>query len=529
MLPITEVTERSMSRLSLLASAVSVALCGSGAAMAASIDWPTYGFTSLRSNYNPSETAITPATVTGLTPLWSFNAKAFDTSIGTSINPNGDTLGGQPIVAANVTTASGTTDLVLIGDNSGTFFALDANTTTATGSVIWYRSLGTTAVGAPVNKAYGIRSTAALDHSGTGTVYVGDATQVYGLALTTGAILPGWPVSTVAAGAPSTDGFMHDALNFVDKYVVVGTSGVGIDQPPYYAKVAFISTSLHKVVASWYPMTGNDTLPTVSGGGIWGWGGIAIETGDKAGGIYVATGNAVGTPLQQVDDAENIVNLNTKNLKLVGAATPTFAAQGDDDYGSTPLVFTPQGCGTKLVAVKSKTGMMVVDTVAADGSLAVGQTLTVTTPGGTDFKGTAAWDPVDQLVLVTNDQAGPAPYGAGLVAFHAACTAPYLSFAWQTISQNGTPIMVNGGQISSPTVINGLAFFGAEDLAGDARSVVYAVLTAPVGSQPAGTIVWTSKLITGTFDSALPTVVNGKLLFSTVSTQPTLYAFGLPD
>jgi hypothetical protein len=51
----------------------------------------------------------------------------------------------------------------------------------------------------------------------------------------------------------------------------------------------------------------------------------------------------------------------------------------------------------------------------------------------------------------------------------------------------------------------------------------------PVGSQPAGTIVWTSKLITGTFDSALPTVVNGKLLFSTVSTQPTLYAFGLPD
>jgi hypothetical protein len=518
-----------MSRLILLASAAAVTLLNGGAAVAASIDWPTYGFTPLRSNYNPSETAITPATVGGLTPLWSFNAKTFDTGIGTPINPSGGTLGGQPIVAAGVPTANGTTDLVLIGDNNGTFFALDANTTTSTGSVVWYRSLGTQAVGAPVNAAYGIRSTAALDHSGSGTVYVGDATQVYALSLTTGATLTGWPVSTVAAGAPSTDGFMHDALNFVDKYVVVGTSGIGIDQPPYYAKVAFISTKAHKVVANWYPLTGNSTLPTTSGGGIWGWGGIAIETGDKAGGIYVATGNAVGTPLQQIDYAEDIINLSTKDLKMVGAATPTFAAKGDDDYGSTPLVFTPQGCGTKLLAIKSKTGMMVVDTVGADGSLAVGQTLTVTTPGGTDFKGTAAWDPADQLVLVTNDQAGPAPYGAGLVAFHVSCSAPYLSFAWQTIERNGTPIMVNGGQISSPTVINGLAFFGAEDLAGDSKSVVYAVLTAPYGGQPAGTIVWASKTISGTFDSAMPTVVNGKLLFSAVSAQPTVYAFGLPD
>ena len=130
------------------------------------------------------------------------NAKNFDTGIGTPINPNGGTLGGQPIVAAGVSTASGTTDLVLIGDNNGTFFALDANTTTPTGSVVWYSSLGTSMAGDPVDKPYGIRSTAALDHTGAGTVYVGDGTQVYGLALTTGAVLPGWPVSTVAAGAP---------------------------------------------------------------------------------------------------------------------------------------------------------------------------------------------------------------------------------------------------------------------------------------------------------------------------------------
>ena len=321
---------------------------------------------------------------------------------------------------------------------------------------------------------------------------------------------------------------MHDALNFVDNYVVVGTSGIGIDQPPYYAKAAFISTKLHKVVANWYPMTGSGTLPTISGGGIWGWGGIAIETGDKVGGIYVATGNAVGVPAQQIDYAENIVNLSTKDLKMVGAATPTFGAKGDDDYGSTPLVFTPRGCGTKLVAIKSKTGMMVVDTVGADGSLAVGQTLTVTTPGGTDFKGTAAWDPADQLVLVTNDLAGAAPYGAGLIAFHASCAAPYLSFAFATTTRDGNPIMLNGGQISSPTVINGLAFFGAEGVAGNGNSTVYAVLTAPYGGQPAGTIMWASKNIVGTFDSALPTVVNGKLMFSSVSAQPTVYAFGLP-
>ena len=492
-------------------------------------DWPTYGFDSLRTSYNPKETALSVATVHGLKQLWEFNAGAFDKALNKQFSSSAGVIGGQPIVAGGVTTAAGTTDLVLVGDNNGTFFALDANSTDPTGSVVWYRSLPLKIVGAPINKAYGIRATAALDPRGAGIVYVADNVQVYGLDLATGATLAGWPVADEPADAPDTDGEIHDALNLVADNIYFGTAGVGYDQPPFYGRVSSISTLTQKVTSSWYSLSGTSQQPTLSGGGVWGWGGVAVDT-QSSGGIYVATGNVAGNPPQQQVYAENVIHLKRNLTTILGAATPTFPPTGDDDYGSTPLVFTPAGCSTKLAVTKSKTGLLVVDAVASDGSMTVAQTLQVSTTGGNEFKGTSAFDPVDQLVLVTLDAAGSAAYQPGLAAFQvtSSCAAPWLSLAWQTSqTASGKPIMPDGGHISSPTVANGLVFFGAETPAGG-DSIVYAVLARPDGAKPAGTIAWASGVVPGTFDSALPTVVNGKLFFSTASKAPTIYGFGLP-
>jgi hypothetical protein len=384
-------------------------------------------------------------------------------------------------------------------------------------------------VGAPINGTFGIRGAAALDHSGSGIVYTSDNTQVFGLDLATGATLPGWPVSVVMAGAEQTDGEIHDALNFAGNYIYLGTSAIGEDQPPYYGRVSVISTLTQKVVANWFGMSGTAQQPTISGAGVWGWGGVAVDTAAAVGGVYVATGNAVGQPLQQTMYAENVVNLSKNLSKIEGAASPTFAPTGDDDYGSTPLVFTPT-CGTRLLVIKNKTGQVVVEAVGANGALTMVQTLLISTTGGAEFKGTSAWDPADQLVMLTLNTVAPgAPYQPGLAAFSVGCTAPYLTPAWQTTTlPNGNPITVAGGKISSPTVANGLVFFGAETPEQSSKSIVYAALTRAAGGKPAGTVVWASGVVNGTFDSALPTVVNGELLFATASPQPTLFAFGLP-
>ena len=267
------------------------------AAPAPSIDWPTYGFDTLRTSYNPKETALSPDTVGNLTQLWQFNIAAYDRTLNHNVTRNTAVISGEPLVAAAVPTAGGTTDLVLAGDGNGYFYALDANSTAPGGTVVWHSFLGTRTVGDPIDRTFGVRSTPVLDRSGSGTVYATSNVQVFGLDLATGTILPNWPVTLQQNGA-DTDGFVHDALNFYDGFLYVGVSAIGGDTPPYFGRVARISVANPKVASNWYVLSGTGDQPTQSGGGVWGWGGVAIDS-SKHGEIYLATGNAVGGSMQQ--------------------------------------------------------------------------------------------------------------------------------------------------------------------------------------------------------------------------------------
>ena len=178
-----------------------------------------------------------------------------------------------------------------------------------------------------------------------------------------------------------------------------------------------------------------------------------------------------------------------------------------------------------LVAL-NKTGQLVVDGVNPEGTLTVLQDLQVSSGDNGNFHGTAAWDPVDQLILVSREQAGPAPFGAGLLAFAAGtnCAQP-LSLAWQTTTlANGSPLVPAGAAISSPTVANGVAYFAV----GGTTSNVFAVATASSGAVTAGQILWQSSTIDKCSAGVSLTVVDASGFFGCEGIGSTVNVLRLP-
>ena len=495
----------------------------------AAVDWLTYGFDTQRSSDNPDETVLSPATVSGLIRSWSFDAGKNDATLTPPLAEATGQIGGQPLYISNVTIGGLAENLILFGDGNGVVYALSVSPTTPAGNIIWYQSVGyITVAHGTSTKQIGIRSALTVDRTangGRGAVYVPLNGVVHALDLPTGAELAGWPISVLEPNPPQTDGAVHDAANVSNGQLYIGTAGYDDDYPPYFGRITSINTATAAVSGTWFPLSGGATMPTVSGGGVWGWGGVAIDPSASVGGVYVATGNSKGGN-GQLAYAENIVNL-APDLVMVGAATPAFGKTQngyDNDYGSTPTLFQPNGCGQKYLAAESKTGQLVIDSVAADGTLSVAQSLLVSAGDGS-FIGTVAWDPDDQLLLLTSREAGPAPYQAGLIALQvsAGCGTPLFSLAWQTGEVTGTGIPVGVG-LSSPTYANGLAYLGA----GGSKSNAFAVATGSGSSYVPGQILWTSASMSGVANIT-PTVVNGQLFVGTQAPGHSVFAYKLPS
>jgi hypothetical protein len=83
------------------------------------------------------------------------------------------------------------------------------------------------------------------------------------------------------------------------------------------------------------------------GGGIWGYGGAAVDP--RTGDVFVATGNALAPEPQDQPYAESVVRLDGKHLSVLASNTPSNFSGQDLDFGATPLVFRVQGCGSAEV------------------------------------------------------------------------------------------------------------------------------------------------------------------------------------
>ena len=370
-----------MARFALIAVLLVVAL--PGAAPAA--DWTTFGFDPGRSSFDPLETVLTPGAVGGLRQLWSAD------------------VGG--VVDTQASYAGG---LVLVGTEQGDEVALDA----ATGSVVWRRSLGrvkTTCHDTP-GGVYGVSAPAVVD-GGRAYVAGGDA-RLHALDLATGAEAPGFPVALTAR--PGTE-HVWGALNLFGGRVYAGLASF-CDNAFYRGSIVAVDVARARRVARAYL-----TRPHVFGGGVWGWGGVAIDTRD--GRVYAATANAQ-THRQDADYAEHVLRLSP-GLRVEAADDPRVVRRGDADFGAHPILLQAGACPPQL-AVMHKTGTLLLYDRARIGR-GPRQWLQLGDPGSQDAFSTYAWDGTRLYVALPS---GRAPYRGGVVALRLGADCR-LKLAWQ--------------------------------------------------------------------------------------------------
>ncbi len=439
------------------ACALTLALPAPGAR---ATDWPTFGFTSARTGENPLERRLTPARVPSLHEIWSA--------------PLDGVLDAQPLVAGNVRLRHGRkADLVIAGSEGGDLAAFDA----ASGQAVWHRRLGSLAVrchDTPGGR-YGVTSTPDIDRR-RNRVYAADGRgRVHALDLSTGAERRGWPVRITPA--PAREHIWGGLSRRGDRLYAATSSHC--DETFYRGRVVALDARRARIAATWY------SLPArLRGGGVWGWGGAALDPRD--GNVYVATANAL-VVREDTPSAEHVVRLSP-GLRPRAIDHPAIPNTGDADFGAAPLLYRAPGCPPQL-AVLHKSGALLVydrDRVARGPR----QTLQVGDGRRLGAYGTYAYSATARTLFVANNTTGD--FTHGLLAFRvsAACTLEPL---WQQAVGPEPAIL------SPPVVAAGVVYLGTgfddELWAFDAST---------------GRPLWTSPRLTGAVYGG-PTVANGRL------------------
>jgi outer membrane protein assembly factor BamB len=464
------------------AFALSIGLCGPAIAQT-TIDWPTFGGSAQRSNYNASETTLSVASVPGMTLHW--KAK-----IGVAYKY-------QPTLVRSVTTPKGTLDLVVMTLDDGSVTALNA----ATGKTVWSTSLGQTEIPCPGSTALeGIGEPATLDVANGRAFVVDAAGMLHALSLSTGAEMAGYPVEVIDAPNLAAGTWVHFASpTLVGNNLYLGTSAYCETKAvPYHGQVIQFSTSSISVVNRFYPL-GNGA---VLGGGVWGTGGVAVEPDGSS--LWIGTANSLPPP-ENTGNAEKVMQISP-SLSQLAVNGPVLKKGSDLDFGSTPLLFQPAGCPPMLAAMNKSGALLVYNRT----NLAAGPTQTLNISAGSGsgkLIGMASFDPVTNAVYVDNPaDSTDGTYLHGLLALQAngACS---LSLLWQqTVGAND-----NKSPSVTPTIANGVVYL-SEGITSELAAFDAAT----------GTPLWNSGDI-GTAKAA-PMVVNGQVF---VGAGKFVYAFGL--
>ena len=266
-----------------------------------------------------------------------------------------------------------------------------------TGRVLWERSLGTVVANGDCG-TYGIDSTPVIDLK-RGVLYVVGATgSLHALRLVDGSDADGWPVQVVRRRRTE---FVWGGLRLLgnELYVPVASYCDAPDRNgvPAEGRLVGIDVTAPSAAPSVFdPVPGPDNL-----GGIWGWGGVAVNLAGTA--LFTGVGNAE----PDVDDgaSDSMVELTPDLSELVKAVRPDSATPGEDtDLGAAPVLFQPQHC-PPLLAANSKSGELLIwrqdrMTLAARIPLSDG-----TSP----FVGAPSWSPTTQMLYdagVTEQRAG---------------------------------------------------------------------------------------------------------------------------
>jgi hypothetical protein len=343
-----------------------------------------------RTGWNPMETILTPASVSGpdFGPLW--NSLPFD-----PVNIGGTDYAAHmyasPLYVDDVLISDGPYAgrhfaVVLAATGNGFVYAVNAFDATTggpvvpAGTILWRTRLGTPSRGPDGGVPVGVLSTPTIDLDATPPrIYVtadttegGRSWKVFALDLTSGSVISGWPLiiddSTLgpinqngptkfqSTGAMSQRGGLNLSPNGGILYVPFGAYGDG--GAGWMVAVDTATPSLASAFAG-----APSGARAFANAGMWGSGGPAI---DPAGNVYVTTGNG---PSDTRDApgywGESLLVWGPGSLlQLIGTYTPWNYCQMDDADtdlgGDTPMILPdvdPSTTSTPhLVAFGSKQG-----------------------------------------------------------------------------------------------------------------------------------------------------------------------------
>jgi uncharacterized protein (TIGR03437 family) len=510
------------------------ALCAPFCLLAASLDSGpavaqqnilTANYGNARTNADPNETILTPASV---------SSASFGQLFALSVDGE---IYAQPLYLQNVTIpGSGPHNVVFVETMHNSVYAFDADTPAPP---LWTVNLGPSVPTANYNSVSptytdivpenGILGTPVIDSS-TGTLYTVAATlengayiyRLHALDITTGAERFGAPVVVSArvkgSGASSESG----EIRFVDGqhiqrpallllngvvYVAFGSHG---DGDPYHGW--FLGYSAQNVQNQ---VSVFNATPNGGGGAFWQSGrGPAVDDG---GNLYIVSSNG------DTDDVTNFANSVlrlTPDAKGVADWFAPFNDQDldvdDQDLGSPGALLIP---GTNLLVTGGKQGIFYVldESALGHSSANNGQIVQSFNAGGFGIFNMALWNRPDGPILYT--QISQAPVSAYKMSGGQFTTSPAaqsvsaypVPFQGMTLSSNGgqpgTGILWTTEAASWPLPSDGaLHAFNADDLSE----------------------IWNSDMIAadtlgGFVQFANPTVANGKVYVPTNSNQLAVY------
>ncbi len=438
-----------MCRSGRLPSAIAALVLALVPAPAYATDWTTFGFNAERTGFNPAERALGPITARALLHRWSYDL--------------GGVINAQPLYSDGV---------VFAGSERGRFAALDA----ATGTPLWTRNLSTvdTICADVPDGIHGVSATPVLDPE-RGTIWVaGGDGRVWALDIATGRTRAGWPVQ-VGKKAEHIWG----ALGLASGRLYVPTAS-HCNNAYYRGGIVSLDPDTGRRRGKWRALGRR-----AYGGGIWGWGGAAIEGGDRD--VFVATANAQGLRRGDTPYAEHVVRLS-RGLEFEQANDPGPPRNDDNDFTGAPVLFDPPGCPPELAVIHKTAQLFLYDRRRIRrGPL---QRIQVGSLKAFTALGTYAYWPQERMLFVANGSTGD--YEQGLVALRVNSSCR-LELAWQQ------PFGTDATWPTPPAVANGIVVFG--DGSGKRLRVLDAL---------DGTILWDSGAVTGDLYGG-PIVADGRV------------------
>ena len=487
--------------------AVAAALsCASAAAVAA--DWMQFGYDAAHTGYNPAETTINSGNVANLATLYSV-------TIPSSVDS-------APVYLSNVTTPSGTKNLLFALSENGRLMAIDA----ATGSEVWH---ATTTGRQPTTASPAIDPGRQYVYSygtdGKAHKYqVGDGTEITDSS---------WPETiTLKSSVEKGAGGLTIANSGGTNYLVVVTDGYIGDGGDYQGHLVSINLdtgtqnvfnvmcsnlSIHFVLNG---TAGTDDCGNVQSG-IWGRGGATFDSG--TGRVYIATGNGHynastgGFNWGDSTLARAVDGTGAGGGMPRDSYTPTNFAQLDSqdiDLGSISLVIMQPPANSTVAHIGMQTGkdaklrlINLDDMSGQHGPAHVGgelQLINVPQGGGGMREQPATWvnsagDGATWLFVAN---------GSGLSGLKLGLdgsNVPALSPVWQKSSSTTSPIVANGILYSFSSCTGGTCIVGRDPLTGD--------------------VLWTSAHISSPHWQS-PILVNGVIY--AIDNNSKLWAFGIP-